>query len=152
VSIQVYPCQYRYLQINTNQYVIIYSIYFDFSNSFAKIQLGKLKIYYKCDYNSLNSLNETAKKRNFILKEYTCEDNENINILLGVIVLCLFSIVIIRIYKKLNLKLHILKNTIFEKSVYLSNKYNPKLVRLALFFHTYLQVTSKRPQAEIDTS
>ena len=54
----------------------LYIIYFELSNTFAKIELEKLKLNYKCDRDATITLDEISERRNFILKEYECNDDE----------------------------------------------------------------------------
>ncbi len=90
--------------LNYNQNYIkaneLYFIYFSFSNSFAKFELEKLKSYYKCDSNALLRINDISKKRNIILKDYTCEKYNTINPIIIILAFVVTLIIIFKIRKK----------------------------------------------------
>ena len=78
----------------------LYSIYFGFSNSFAKIELEKFQLHYKCDETAINIINEIATKRKIQLNENNCENNENIDFLFGFVFILILIGIVIRLLKK----------------------------------------------------
>lgn len=79
----------------------LYSIYFGFSNSFAKIELRKLQIHYKCDDTAINIINNIAAKRKIKLIENKCENNENTDfVFVGSVFILILIGIIIRLLKK----------------------------------------------------
>lgn len=78
----------------------LYSIYFGFSNSFAKIELGKLQIHYKCDETAINIIKNIAAKRKIQLIENKCENNENTDFVFGSVFILFLIGIAIRLLKK----------------------------------------------------
>lgn len=78
----------------------LYSIYFGLSNSFAKIELVKLQIHYKCDETAINIINNIAAKRKIKLIENKCENNENTDFVFGSVFILILIGIVIRLLKK----------------------------------------------------
>jgi hypothetical protein len=68
----------------------LYNIYFIFSNTFAKSELEKLKIYYNCDKTKKEEIEKIAKKRKVVLNDKLCksekEESSTFEIILGLLV------------------------------------------------------------------
>lgn len=79
---------------------MLYSIYFSFSNSFAKIELEKLQIHYKCDETAINIISNIAAKRKIQLIENKCENNENTDFVFGSVFILILIGIVIRLLKK----------------------------------------------------
>ena len=54
----------------------LYNLYFNFSQTFAKEELEKLQVLYKCDNAANSEIKSIAQNKNITLKDQICENNE----------------------------------------------------------------------------
>lgn len=54
----------------------LYNLYFNFSQTFAKEELEKLQVLYKCDNAANSEINSIAQNKNITLNDQICENKE----------------------------------------------------------------------------
>jgi len=72
----------------------LYNLYFNFSQTFAKEELEKLQVLYKCDNTANLEINAIAQNKNITLNDQICENNEESGTAATIIGLIIFVIVL----------------------------------------------------------
>lgn len=82
----------------------LYNVYFDFSQTFAKEELEKLQVLYKCDNTANTEINSIAQNKNIELKGQVCENKEEggtAEAIIGLIIMAIVLYILWTVLKKI---------------------------------------------------